>query len=165
MISDCSGCFRTFKTTDSELGVCIGTLGIVQSELAANRIPAAFKNRMGAYFSVGAAKTLPLFAATRVGTTAPQITLRSGKLMAKAFAASFEGAQRESVARCFTLAIIESYWTQIQASARRSLPLPELFALEKSTTLPERAGAVAHSMGRAASTLEPLAAAYLVSVR
>jgi adenine-specific DNA-methyltransferase len=137
---------------------------MVQSESAANEIPATFENRMGAYFSVGTAKTPPLFAAARVGTTAPQITLRSGKRMAKAFAASYEGAQRESVARCFTLAIIESYWTQIQAGSQRPFPLPEFFAPEKSTTLPERASAIAHSMGRAASILEPLAAAYLVSV-
>jgi adenine-specific DNA-methyltransferase len=119
---------------------------------------------MGAYFGVGTAKTLPPFAAAAHAITTPTITLRSGKLAAKAFAASFEGAERESVARSFTLAIVESYWMQIQAGARRPFPLPEFFAREKSTTLPERAGAIAHSMGRAAGTLEPLAAAYLISV-
>lgn len=119
---------------------------------------------MGAYFTVGTAKTLPPFAAGRDATATPAITMRSGKLIAKAFAASFEGAERESVARRFTREIIESYWTQIQAGARRSFPLPEFFALEKSTTLPERPSAIALSMGRAASMLEPLAAAYLISV-
>jgi hypothetical protein len=94
---------------------------------------------MGAYFSMGTAKALPPFAVVTDATASPAISLRSGKLMAKAFAASFEGAERESVARCFTLKIIESYWAQIQAGATRPFPLPEFFALEKSTTLPERA--------------------------
>jgi adenine-specific DNA-methyltransferase len=119
---------------------------------------------MSAYFSLPAAKREPPFAAPGVGTGDPKSILLSGKLTAKSLAASFDGKHREAMARSFTLAILESYWDHIQEGRARSFALPELFAIEKSARLPEMANAIARRMGQAASTLEPLAAAYLISV-
>src|SRR5260370_1346985 len=119
---------------------------------------------MSAYFSLHTDKKLPLFDVASVGTGDPKVTLRSGKLMARALAASFCGTQREAVARSFSRAVVETYWDQIQAQANYAFPLPEPFVLEKPVNLPITACALARPMGEAASTLEPLAAAYLVSV-
>jgi adenine-specific DNA-methyltransferase len=119
---------------------------------------------MGAYFTLRAAKKLPLLHAATSRATDPKVTLRSGKLMARAFAASLEGDHRESIARTFTTAIIERYWSKIQENGVRAFPLPELFVLQKIADLPVTACTLASTMGEAASALEPLAAAYLISV-
>lgn len=118
---------------------------------------------MGAYFTLRTAKKLPLFDAATSVTTDAKVTLRSGKVIAKAFAASFEGEQRESVARTFTTAVLETYWSKIQENAVDVFPLPALFAIQKNTDLPVTALTLASTMGEAASVLEPLAAAYLIS--
>lgn len=118
---------------------------------------------MGAYFTLRTAKRLPLFDAATSMTTDAKVTLRSGKVMAKALAASFEGDQRESVARTFTTAILETYWSKIQESAACTFLLPGLFVVQKTTNLPVTARTLASTMGEAANALEPLAAAYLIS--
>lgn len=119
---------------------------------------------MGAYFSLSTAKKAPLFQAALFRTTDPKVTLRSGKLMARAFGASFEGRERESVARTFTRAILENYWNKIQENVTHPFCLPEPFVPQRMVELPDTAYALARSMGDAASTLEPLAAAYLIAV-
>jgi adenine-specific DNA-methyltransferase len=118
---------------------------------------------MGAYFTLRTTKRFPLFEAAASVTTDAKVTLRSGKVMAKAFAASFEGDQRESVARTFTTAVLETYWNKIQEAVAYPFPLPRLFAIQKHTDLPITARRLASTMGEAASALEPLAAAYLIS--
>jgi adenine-specific DNA-methyltransferase len=118
---------------------------------------------MGAYFTLRTAKRLPLFDAAASITGDAKIMLRSGKVMAKAYAASFRGDERESVARTFTTAILETYWCKIQSDAGRRFPLPGLFLIQKTTNLPVTASTLASAMGEAASALEPLAAAYLIS--
>lgn len=119
---------------------------------------------MGAYFTLHTAKKSPLLHAAMSRTPDPKVTLRSGKVMARAFAESFEGDHRESIARAFTTAIIETYWSKVQENAVRAFPLPELFVLQKTADLPVTAYTLASAMGEAASALEPLAAAYLISV-
>ena len=119
---------------------------------------------MGTYFTLRAAKKLPLFdAATPISTDAGE-TLRSGKVKAKAFAGSFQGGERECMARTFTKAIIESYWKRLQKGAVFPFSLPDFFSLQRTTDLPDTAYTLAFTMGEAASSLEPLAAAYLISV-
>ena len=119
---------------------------------------------MGAYFSLRAVKNTPLRRADTAKPTDPKVTLRSGKLMAKAFAASFQGKAREAVARAFTSAIIEPYWNKIQETAAYHFPLPEFFLSQEPAELPDTALTLARTMGEAASKLEPLAASYLISV-
>jgi adenine-specific DNA-methyltransferase len=119
---------------------------------------------MGAYFSLRTEKRLPLFEAVTFRTTDFKAALRSGKLMARAFASSFEGMEREAVARSFTRAVLETYWNKIQAQAGHAFPLPKLLVVQRTADLPDTAYALANTMGEAASALEPLAAAYLVSV-
>jgi len=120
---------------------------------------------MGAYFTLRTAKKAPLFLAEEsVRQTDPKVTLRSGKLMAKAFAASFEGKDRETVARSFTTATIETYWNKIQEGASHAFRLPGFFAEQHSAELPDTALTLARTMGEAASDLDPLAASYLISV-
>src|SRR4051794_28277422 len=119
---------------------------------------------MGAYFSVGTAKKprpFPLF-----DGMAPEdagVTLRSGKLFAKALAGTYEGEAREAVARAFTSAIVKTYWNRIQDAAAFPFSLPSKFAKLAEGQLSEEAGGLARRMGIAAGTLEPLAAAYLIS--
>src|SRR5713226_8642308 len=115
---------------------------------------------MGAYFNLRTTKKLPLVDATTSLATDPKVTLRSGKLMARAFAASLEGDRRESIARTFTTAILERYWSKIQENAVRAFPLPKSFVIQKTAALPVTACTLASTMGEAASSLEPLAAAY-----
>src|ERR1035441_276979 len=119
---------------------------------------------MGAYFNLRAVKKPPPRDVDGEWPTDPKVTLRSGKLMAKAFAASYEGGARESVARTFTTSIIETYWSRIQQSAANHFTLPELFCLQPATELPDTALTLARTMGEAASTIDPLAASYLISV-
>src|SRR5215469_6179455 len=118
---------------------------------------------MGAYFSLRTEKKLPLFDAAALATNLPKDSLRAGKLKARAFAVSFEGTQREAAARTFTHAILESYWKKIQEAAACPFPLRELFLVQNTVELPDTACALASTMGNAAGTLEPLAAAYLIS--
>jgi adenine-specific DNA-methyltransferase len=118
---------------------------------------------MGTYFSLRTEKKLPLFHAVAPRTTAAKETLRSGKLMARALATSFEGSEREAAARAYTYAILESYWTKIQENAAYPFPLRELLVSRKTIELPDAAYVRASTLGEAASTLEPLAAAYLIS--
>jgi adenine-specific DNA-methyltransferase len=119
---------------------------------------------MGAYFTLQAEKkSLPLFAeADRV--IDPKITLRSGKLMARAFADSFKGDQRETIARTFLTAIIQTYWNKLQEPAAKRFSLPPFFRRQTAAELPDAAWTLARTMGEAASLLEPLAASYLISV-
>lgn len=119
---------------------------------------------MGAYFTLRTARKAPLFIAESVRLTDPRVTLRSGKLMAKAFAASFEGENRESVARAFTTATIATYWDKIQEGASHHFRLPEFFAEQPTAELPDTALTLARTMGEAACDLDPLAASYLISV-
>jgi adenine-specific DNA-methyltransferase len=119
---------------------------------------------MGAYFTLRTAKKAPLFLTESVRQTDPKVTLRSGKLMAKAFAASFEDKDREAVARSFTTATIETYWNKIQEGASFYIALPEFFAAQQTAELPDTALSLAKTMGEAASVLDPLAASYLISV-
>jgi len=114
---------------------------------------------MGAYFTVRTAKSPSLFSPATARESDSKATLRTGKLMAKAFAASFEEKDREAVARTLTTAIISTYWNNIQQSARMPLPLPEPFVLQEMIHLPDAAYVLARTMGDAASTLDPLAAA------
>jgi adenine-specific DNA-methyltransferase len=83
--------------------------------------------------------------------------------MAKAFAASCKGEEREAVARAFSTAVVEVYWNRIQEPSLRIFQLPRIFAKLRIPDLPETARALACAMGEAASDLEPLAAAYLIS--
>jgi adenine-specific DNA-methyltransferase len=119
---------------------------------------------MGAYFTLRTAKTAPLFAVEQVRTTDPKVTLRSGKLMAKAFAASFEDKDREAVARAFTTATIQTYWNKIQEGASQRFRLPAFFAVQATVELPDTAMTLAKTMGEAACELDVLAASYLISV-
>ena len=119
---------------------------------------------MGAYFTLRTAKKAPLFLPESVRQTDPKVTLRSGKLMAKAFAASFEDKDREAVARSFTTTTIETYWNKIQEGASFYIALPEFFAAQQTADLPDTALSLAKTMGEAASVLDPLAASYLISV-
>lgn len=119
---------------------------------------------MGAYFTLRTEKRPSLFSPAATRPTDPVITLRSGKLMAKAFAASYEGQEREAIARAFTTAVLSGYWRKIQEDAPHQFPLPQAFALQKSAELPDTAQTLADTMGEAASLLEPLAASYLISI-
>jgi adenine-specific DNA-methyltransferase len=119
---------------------------------------------MGAYFTLRTAKKAPLHLAEKVRQTDPKVTLRSGKLMAKGFAASFEGMDREAVARAFTTATIKTYWSKIQEGASYAFALPRFFAVQQAAELPNTALSLADTMGEAASVLDPLAASYLISV-
>src|ERR1700676_4521097 len=119
---------------------------------------------MGAYFNLRAGKKSPPRTADAERPSDPRVTLRSGKLMAKAFAASYEGKSRESIARTSTTSVIETYWRKIQESAAHTFALPEVFCLQPPTELPDTALNLARTMGEAASSLEPLAASYLISV-
>src|ERR1700694_1373289 len=119
---------------------------------------------MGAYFTLRTAKKAPLFLTETGRQTDPKETLRSGKLMAKAFAASFEGKDREAVARSFITATIETYWNKIQEGASHKFSLPAFFRSQPAAELPDTALSLAKAMGKAASVLEPLAASYLISV-
>jgi adenine-specific DNA-methyltransferase len=119
---------------------------------------------MGAYFTLRTAKKAPLLFAEPVRQTDPKVTLRSGKLMAKAFAASFEGKHREAVARSFTTAMIETYWNKIQEGASHHFSLPQFFTAQQTAELPDTALTLARTMGQAACDLDPLAASYLISV-
>ncbi len=94
----------------------------------------------------------------------PKSILRSGKLMARVFAASTQGKAREALARSFTTTIIETYWNRIQEGASYSLALPGFFATQDSTKLTSACQSLATTMGEAASMLDPLAASYLISV-
>ena len=118
---------------------------------------------MGAYFTVKTTRNRP-FPGPAQGPADPKFTLKTGKLMAKAFALSYEEKEREAIARSFTTEILTNYWNKIQESARKPFPLPEPFVLQKRMRLPETARTLAATMGEAASALEPLAAAYLISV-
>jgi adenine-specific DNA-methyltransferase len=119
---------------------------------------------MGAYFSLRAVKNAPLSRGDTARPTDPKVTLRSGKLMAKAFADSFEGKTREAVARAFTTSIIETYWRKIQETAAHDFALPAFFDAQMPADLPDTALTLASTMGQAASLLDPLAASYLISV-
>ena len=119
---------------------------------------------MGAYFSLRTSKTPPIFIQAIGREPDPRNTLRTGKLMAKALSASFEEKDREAVARTLTTAIVSAYWRNIQEGARRPLALRDPFVLQQTVRLPNTAYTLASAMGEAASTLEPLAAAYLISV-
>jgi adenine-specific DNA-methyltransferase len=118
---------------------------------------------MGTYFSLRSEKKLPLFDAAPLTAKVPNDSLRAGKLKARTFAAGFEGAQREAAARTFTYAVLESYWKTIQEDVVYPFPLREIFLAQKTIALPDTACALAIMMGKAASSLEPLAAAYLIS--
>lgn len=119
---------------------------------------------MGAYFSVRSVKKFaPLPLIDVASPPGPRATLRSGKLMAKALAASFEGPAREAIARGFTTAVLRQYWRGIQG-AEFPIPLTKPFVSMDNAELPAPAFQLAREMGDAAATLEPLAAAYLVSV-
>jgi adenine-specific DNA-methyltransferase len=118
---------------------------------------------MGTYFNLRTEKSLPLFDAVAIGTTEPKAILRSGKLMAKAFAASLNGRQREGAARSFTHAIVRSYWNKIQENFPCPFHLRELFVSQNAVALPNTESALATTMGEVAGNLEPLAAAYLIS--
>ncbi len=119
---------------------------------------------MGAYFTLRTAKKAPLRFAETARPTDPKVTLRSGKLMAKAFAASFEGRDREAIARTFITTTIDTYWNKIQEDAPQRFCLPEFFAVQKRAELPDTALTLARTMGEAACDLDPLAASYLISV-
>jgi adenine-specific DNA-methyltransferase len=84
--------------------------------------------------------------------------------MARAFAASFEGKEREAVARSFTTATIATYWNKIQEGAAHRFRLPAFFAVQSTVELPDTALTLAKTMGEAACELDPLAASYLISV-
>ena len=124
---------------------------------------------MGVYFTLRSSKKAPLFLAESVRQsdlwpTDPTVTLRSGKVMAKAFAASFEGQDREAVARTFTSATVQVFWDKIQEGESQPFRLPEFFAHQPEADLPDTARILARTMGEAASKLDPLAASYLISV-
>jgi len=119
---------------------------------------------MGAYFTLRTNRKALPFVAEHVRTTDPKVTLRSGKLMARAFAASFEGKNREAVARAFTTATIATYWNKIQEGAAHRFRLPAFFAVQSTVELPDTALTLAKTMGEAACELDPLAASYLISV-
>jgi adenine-specific DNA-methyltransferase len=119
---------------------------------------------MGAYFSVRTArKSRPLPLIDAVSPPDPRATLTSGKLMAKALAASYEGGAREATARAFTSAVVDAYWNSIQESGPLRFPLPGRFVRLPEADLSPTAQSMARGMGRAASGIEPLAAAYLIS--
>src|SRR5579883_309567 len=119
---------------------------------------------MGAYFTLKTANRPSLFTQATLWQTDPKITLKTGKLMAKAFAASYYGLEREAIARAFTTAVLSEYWRKTQEGARHRFPLPPPFVRQASAELPNTARAIAETMGEAASLLEPLAASYLISV-
>ncbi|MEK6398753.1 MAG: N-6 DNA methylase, partial [Terriglobus sp.] len=119
---------------------------------------------MGAYFTLRTERKPSLFSPATARQTDPVITLRSGKLMAKAFAASYDGEEREAIARTFTTAVLSGYWRKLQEGAPHRFSLPEPFARQQSAELPDTAQTLAETMGEAAGLLEPLAAAYLISV-
>ena len=119
---------------------------------------------MGAYFSLRASKSPSIFIQGIGRGPDPRNTLRTGKLMARALSASFEEKDRETVARTLTTAIVSVYWRNIQEGARRPLALRDPFVPQQTVRLPDTAYTLASAMGEAASTLEPLAAAYLISV-
>jgi len=119
---------------------------------------------MGAYFSLETDRRLPLLDPVATGTCDPKTTLQAGKLTARAFASLFEGTQREAVARSFVRALVETYWSHIQKRASPAISLPATFLSERGVDLAGTVRALAKAMGEAASALEPLAAAYLVSV-
>jgi adenine-specific DNA-methyltransferase len=117
---------------------------------------------MGAYFSLRTEKELPLFRAA-ARTLDHKETMRSGKLMARALVCSYEGPQREAMARSFTRVVSETYWNKIQEQISPQFSLPEMFVIQRNIKLSDTASALASTMGEAASALEPLAAAYLIS--
>jgi adenine-specific DNA-methyltransferase len=84
--------------------------------------------------------------------------------MAKAFADSFAGKDREAVARSFTTATVQVFWDKIQEGESHPFRLPEFFAHQAAADLPDTAQILARAMGEAASKLDPLAASYLISV-
>jgi adenine-specific DNA-methyltransferase len=84
--------------------------------------------------------------------------------MAKRLASSFCGKERETIARTLTKAIVSSYWNRIQDREPMRFQLPEAFAVQQTIHLSEAMYSLARTMGEAASTLDPLAAAYLISV-
>jgi adenine-specific DNA-methyltransferase len=119
---------------------------------------------MGAYFSLRAQKFPSLFIEPTSREADAKNTLRAGKLTAKDLAYSFEQIDREALARTLTTAIISVYWDRVQQEAQERLPLRDQFVIQRTIQLPRSARALARSMGEAASTLDPLAAAYLISV-
>jgi len=118
---------------------------------------------MGAYFSLRTSKSLPLFDLAAVGVADPKATLRSGKLLASELASLCHGEQRALMACSFTRAVVDTYWSRIQVEHENPLPLPHIFAVQKSIELSDAASVLATTMGHAASALDPHAAAYLVS--
>jgi adenine-specific DNA-methyltransferase len=119
---------------------------------------------MGAYFSVRAQRPPSLFSEPMGQESSAKETLRAGKLVARDIAAPFDGEEREAVARTLTSAIVSVYWERIQERTQAPLPLRDSFIPQQMIQLPAAAYALATSMGEAASTLDPLAAAYLISV-
>lgn len=119
---------------------------------------------MGTYFNLRAVKKSVARNAAEQRPTDPKVTLRSGKLMAKAFAESYRGKVREAIARTFTTSVVETYWAKIQESAPNSFGLPEIFRVQLTAELPDTALNLARTMGEAATSLGPLAASYLISV-
>lgn len=114
---------------------------------------------MGAYFNLNVRRL-----AKPERHTDPRATLRSGRLMARAFAAPLPDQSREAVARAFTTAMIERYWSKIQTDTLHRFQLPGTFRVQPSAHLTSGALALARTMGDAASSLAPLAASYLISV-
>jgi len=119
---------------------------------------------MGAYFNLRTSRTAALFSQTAGREFDFKYTLRTGRLMARTFAGSFEEKDREAIARTFTTAIVSSYWENVQEKSGFHLPLRDAFILQRTIELPNATEALARSMGQAASALDPLAAAYLISI-
>lgn len=119
---------------------------------------------MGTYFNLRTEKKLPLFDALPDRASDAKAVLRSGKAAARDFADLFEGARRQAMARTFTSEVVESYWRKNQETSARKIPLCKPFVRQERAELPERLISLACGMGEAASVLEPLAAAYLISV-
>jgi adenine-specific DNA-methyltransferase len=116
---------------------------------------------MGAYFTVRKARTPSLFDPERQ-FDAKKI-LRAGRLMARSIAMSFEEREREAFARTFTTAVVSAYWNGIQQVEEAAMPIQGLLLHQRVLRLSGTAESLASSMGDAASALDPLAAAYLIS--
>ncbi len=119
---------------------------------------------MGAYFSIRTSKAPSLFGPAASKKSDSRDTLRAGKLAARVLAASFMEKEREAAARTLTTAIVSAYWENIQEGAHEPLALRDPFVLHQPFRLPDAAYTLANAMGEAASELDPLAAAYLISV-
>jgi adenine-specific DNA-methyltransferase len=119
---------------------------------------------VGAYFNLRTTHAPTLFSQAFSQDSESKNALRAGKIVAKMIAASFEGNDREAAARTLTTAIVSAYWTSIQEGRRNAMELRDPFVPQQTIRLPNSAYTLASALGEAAGSLDPLAAAYLISV-